>query len=78
MLQRWEFAMEEILFLIEQDPECGFNAQAIGHSIFTQGDTEEELKLNILDAIKCHFDKKEDLPKIVRLHFVRDEVLSCA
>jgi predicted RNase H-like HicB family nuclease len=70
--------MDEILFLIEQDPEGGFNAQAIGHSIFTQGDTEEELKINILDAIKCHFEKKEDLPKIVRLHFVRDEVLSGA
>ena len=70
--------MEEILFLVEQDPEGGLNAHALGHSIFTQGDTEEELKLNVLDAIKCHFEKKEDLPKIVRLHFVRDEVLSCA
>jgi hypothetical protein len=70
--------MEEILFLVEQDPEGGLNAHALGYSIFTQGDTEEELKLNVLDAIKCHFDKKEDLPKIVRLHFVRDEVLSCA
>jgi hypothetical protein len=70
--------MKEILFLVEEDPEGGFNAQALGHSIFTQGDTEEELKLNVLDAIKCHFENKEDLPKIVRLHFVRDEVLSCA
>ena len=70
--------MEELLFLVEQDPEGGLNAHALGHSIFTQADTEEELKLNVLDAIKCHFDKKEDLPKIVRLHFVRDEVLSCA
>ncbi len=70
--------MEEILFLVEQDPEGGLNAQALGHSIFTQGDTEEELKVNVLDAIKCHFEKQEDLPKIVRLHFVRDEVLSCA
>jgi hypothetical protein len=69
---------EEILFLVEQDPEGGLNAQALGYSIFTQGDTEDELKLNVLDAIKCHFEKKEDLPKIVRLHFVRDEVLSCA
>jgi hypothetical protein len=70
--------MEEILFLVEQDPEGGLNAHALGYSIFTQGDTEDELKLNVLDAIKCHFEKKEDLPKIVRLHFVRDEVLSCA
>ena len=43
--------MEEISFLVEQDPEGGLNAHALGYSIFTQGDTEEELKLNVLDAI---------------------------
>jgi hypothetical protein len=70
--------MKEIIFIVELDPDGGFNAQALGHSIFTEGNTEEELKLNVLDAIKCHFEKKDDLPKIVRLHFVKDEVLSCA
>ncbi|MFH0921021.1 MAG: 2-oxoisovalerate dehydrogenase [Fibrobacterota bacterium] len=70
--------MKEIVFLIEQDPDGGFNAQALGHSIFTEGETETELKKNILDALRCHFEKDTDIPKIVRLHFVRDEVLAYA
>jgi hypothetical protein len=70
--------MEEIIFLVEPDPDGGFDAQALGHSIFIEGGTEEELKLNVLDAVKCHFEEKEDLPKIVRLHFDRDKVFSCA
>jgi len=69
--------MSEIVFLIEEDIDGGFNARALGHSIFTEGDTETEIRKNILDALKCHFDDKE-LPKIVRLHFVRDEVLTYA
>ncbi|MDW7760030.1 MAG: 2-oxoisovalerate dehydrogenase [Acidobacteriota bacterium] len=67
--------MNEIFFLIEEDPEGGFNAQALGHSIFTEGDTEEELKHNIIDSIKCHFEAAE-VPAVVRLHFVREEVLA--
>ena len=53
--------MKEIIFLVEEDPEGGFTARAMGLSIFTQGDTIEELKRNIKDALKCHFDKEEDM-----------------
>jgi hypothetical protein len=67
--------MKEIIFLVEEDPEGGFNAQALGHSIFTEGDTEEELKLNVLDSVKCHFEQA-DTPAVVRLHFVREEVMA--
>jgi predicted RNase H-like HicB family nuclease len=49
--------MNEIIFLIEDDPEGGYNAQALGCSIFTQGETVEELKENIMDALRCHFDE---------------------
>jgi dephospho-CoA kinase len=48
--------VKEMIFLVEDDPEGGYNARALGHSIFTQADTREELKENITDAIKCHFD----------------------
>jgi predicted RNase H-like HicB family nuclease len=48
--------IKEIIFLIEDDSEGGFSARALGHSIYTQGDTKEELKKNIKDAIDCHFD----------------------
>jgi hypothetical protein len=53
--------------MIEDDPEGGYNAQALGYSIFTQGETVEELKDNIMDALRCHFDEIQDIPRIVRL-----------
>lgn len=59
--------MKEIIFLIEEDPEGGYNAQALGESIFTQGETTEELKENIKDALRCHFDNENDIHKIIRL-----------
>ena len=66
---------DEILFLVEEALEGGFNARSIGESIFTQADSLDELKIQIKDAINVHFDSK-DKPKIIRLHIVRDEVLA--
>ena len=67
--------MSEIIFIVESSDEGGFTAKALGHSIHTEGETLDELKENIKDAIKCHFDSKE-VPHIVRLHIVRDEVIA--
>jgi predicted RNase H-like HicB family nuclease len=67
--------MTEMLFMVEEDPEGGFVATAIGESIVTQGETMDELRANIRDAIVCHFDEGAR-PRAVRLHFVRDEVMS--
>ena len=67
--------MNEIIFLIEEDPESGYVACAIGESIFTQADTIESLRDVIRDAVKCHFEES-DRPKLIRLHFVRDEVIA--
>jgi predicted RNase H-like HicB family nuclease len=53
----------ELIFLIEEDPEGGYNAKALGQSIFVQSDTLETLKSKIKDALECHFDTKEDIPK---------------
>lgn len=66
--------MSEIIFVVEESPEGGFEAKALGESIFTDGDTLEELKGNIKEAIKCHFEK--DAPKLVRLHMVHEEVFA--
>ena len=68
--------MKEIIFLIEEALEEGFTARALGFSIFTEADTMDELKANIREAIHCHFDQEEDLPKIVRLHYVKDEIMA--
>ncbi len=67
--------MDEIIFVIEEDIEGGYTARALNFSIFTDGDTLQELKNNISDAVRCHF-ADSDLPKIVRMHFVRDEVFA--
>lgn len=65
--------MSEIVFLIEDAPEGGFTARALGHSIFTDGDTIEALRTNVRDAVRCHFESDER-PSVIRLHYVRDEV----
>lgn len=66
--------MNEIIFLIEESPEGGYEAKALDYAIFTEADTKDELKLMIKDAVNCHFepDKK---PAMIRLHEVRDEVI---
>lgn len=68
-------SINEMIFLIEEDPEGGYNAQALGYSIFTEGETAEELKENIKDALRCHFDNINDIPKIIRLNFVKGDIL---
>jgi hypothetical protein len=65
----------EMIFLIEEAPEGGYIAQALGHSIYTEADTWEELKAAVQDAVICHFDD-ELRPAMVRLHVVRDEVIA--
>lgn len=71
--------MREIIFQIEQDEiDGGYVATALGHSIVTQGDTLEDLREMVRDAVKCHFGDKTagEKPDVIRLHFVRDEVLT--
>jgi len=61
--------------VVEEAPEGGFTAHALGESIFTEADTLDELSEQVRDAVRCHFDE-EVRPKTVRLHFVRDEVIA--
>ena len=69
---------KEIIFIVEDDPEGGYTAKALGQSIFTEAETIEELKEKIKDALVCHFDNKEDIPAIVRLHIVKEEMFAYA
>lgn len=66
--------MTEIIFEVTASPEGGYEARALGHSIFTQGETREELREMVKDAVDCHFEDG-DRPKVIRLHFVEDEVI---
>jgi len=67
--------MNEIIFVVEDAPEGGFVARAVGHSIVTEADTLEELHVQVRDAVRCHFEDAA-APSMIRLHFVRDEVIS--
>lgn len=66
--------VNEIIIIIEEAIEGGWHAKALGHSIFTEAETLEELKSNIKEAISCHFES-DNIPKIIRLHYVKDEYL---
>lgn len=66
---------KEIIFLVEESAEGGYEAKALGCSIYTEADTLEELRNAILDAVKCHCKGNEE-PSIVRLHMVKDEVIA--
>ncbi|MEE8593321.1 MAG: 2-oxoisovalerate dehydrogenase [Candidatus Bipolaricaulota bacterium] len=65
----------EIIFLVEESPEGGFEARALGHSVFTEAEAFEELRTIVQDAVRCHFDEG-DGPSLIRLHQVRDEVIA--
>jgi len=66
---------KEIIFLVEESPEGGYEARALGYSIYTEAETLEELKSMVKDAIKCHFED-EEAPRLIRLHIVKDEVVA--
>jgi len=69
--------MNEIIFeVLEYEVDGGYTASALGVGIHTQGDTVAELRANVKEAVDCYFDETMEAPKVIRLHFVRDEVLA--
>lgn len=67
--------MSELIFLVEDAPEGGYTARALGESIFTEADTLDELRRQVGDAVRCHFEEGK-APRVIRLHIVREEVLA--
>ena len=67
--------MSEIIFLVQESQDGGYFAKALGEGIVTQGDTLDELRTMIRDAVRCHFDEAE-MPKIVHLHLTREETFA--
>ena len=69
--------MTEIIFDVREDEvDGGFTAAALGVGIHTEGETLDELRANVKEAVDCYFDEKMEAPKVIRLHFVRDEVIA--
>lgn len=68
--------MREIIFEVREDEaDGGYTAHALGYGIHTQAETLEELRAMVKDAVETYFDETTDSPKVIRLHFVREEVL---
>ena len=65
--------MNELIFLVEEAPEGGFIARALGHSIFTEAETLEGLRGQVRDAVQCHFDEGK-APKVTHLEITRDDL----
>ena len=65
---------QEIVFEVSESPEGGYEARALGYSIYTEADTLEDLRPMLQDAVRCHFEEGAR-PRLIRLHLVKDEVL---
>lgn len=65
----------ELIFEIRDAEEGGYCARALGHAIFTEAETWEELRANVLEAASLHFEDGAVHPRLVRLHYVKDELI---
>ena len=72
-----QIVLMEIVFSVTQEDDGGFVAECLSHDIFTQGDSWEQLRANVREAVSAYFFD-EPKPSGIRLHLVRDEVLTCA
>ena len=69
--------LSEIVFEISEDEvDGGYSASALGYGIHTEGETMDEVRRNVREAVECYFDEGVVRPGLIRLHFVRDEVLT--
>ena len=67
--------LNEIIFTVVESLDGGYEAHAVGHSIYTQCDEYYELPETLRDAVKCHFDE-DKMPSLIRIHFIKDEVIA--
>ena len=65
----------ELIFEVRDAEEGGYFARAFGHSIFTQGDTWDELRANAVEAATLHFEDAAVQPRLIQLHYVKDELI---
>ncbi|MCY3731398.1 MAG: hypothetical protein OXF98_08660 [Rhodospirillaceae bacterium] len=67
--------MSEIIFEVTEETDGGYSASALGYGIHTQGDSLQDIRSNVREAVECYFDDSIPRPRLIRLHFVRDELL---
>jgi len=70
--------MNELVFEVTQEDDGGFCAECLSENIFTQGQTWDELRGNVQEAVRAFYFDQPQAPRRIRLHLVRDEVLADA
>jgi len=65
----------EVIFDVRDSDEGGYCARALDHSIFTQAETWDELRRNVVEAVSLHFEDAAARPRFVRLHYVKDQLI---
>jgi hypothetical protein len=65
----------ELIFEVREAEEGGYVARALGQAIFTEAETWEELRENVLEVTSLHFENAPAKPKLIQLHFVKDELI---
>jgi len=68
----------ELIFEVRDAEEGGYYARALGHALFTQGDNWDDLRTNVLEATALHFEEAPVQPRLVQLHYVKDELIPVA
>ena len=66
----------ELIFEVREAEEGGYVARALGQAIFTEADTWQELRDNVLEVTSLHFEDAAESPKLIQLHFVKDELIA--
>lgn len=65
----------ELIFEVRDAEEGGFYARALGQPIFTEAETWDELRTNVLEAVSIHFEDATTRPRLIQMHYVRDELI---
>ena len=70
--------MKELVFEVTQEDDGGYCAECLTENIFTQGDTWDDVRKNVQEAVRGFFFDQPQTPRSIRLHLVRDEILASA
>jgi predicted RNase H-like HicB family nuclease len=65
----------ELIFEVRDAEEGGYYARALGHPVFTQAETWDELRVNAREATALHFEDSDERPRVIQLHYVKDELV---
>ena len=65
----------ELIFEVRDAEEGGYCARALGHAIFTEAETWKELRANVLEVTSLHFEDGQVRPRLIQLHYVKDELI---